>query len=562
MSDHSVHLDRVLELVGMICDDRASQDDFSELDSIMLADREAFNSYLGYCRMHSALRWDLRAHRATDAVLDQIRIRPTTVSSSGAEGVTRAKSPAVSPPAFFRTTLGYFSEGMPLAYLLAIIIFGVGLLIGSQIYVSGPEQVARDLSPATKDRATRNSQMPFVGRITGMVDCEWADESTAAANGAHVCLGRKYALSSGLMEITYDTGAKVTLQGPVSYEVESKNGGFICVGKLTGRVEVEQAKGFVVRTPAATVTDLGTEFGVQVLEDGQTELHVLQGSVEAAFGDAEGIGHQRIKVAAGEAVRLNRGRLAFDRLDARPSSFVRTIVRPATALPKLMVADAFVYPDGPLDGNNGGSAGVGSYWSGAWFRPGTVSDHRAVLPESQVVSRAFHPSRAGSPTQPIYFSARFTKTGPTAKYAANVELVANLSDGNDTFDEATIGLCNDHYRVFVGGGSLAESRYENFGDYTPGQQVLIVGKLEFNVDGAKDRLRAWVNPTGEETSQVTSPEMVADLGWTTPRCVHLRNWTGPTGTCFVTDLRIGYTWDAVAGPSSIPASKEDQSMQQ
>ena len=38
------------------------------------------------------------------------------------------------------------------------------------------------------------------------------------------------------MEITYDTGAKVILQGPVTYEVES-NGGYLSVGKLTGKLE-------------------------------------------------------------------------------------------------------------------------------------------------------------------------------------------------------------------------------------------------------------------------------------------------------------------------------------
>ena len=39
------------------------------------------------------------------------------------------------------------------------------------------------------------------------------------------------------MEITYDTGARVILQGPVTYEVESKDGGFLSLGKLTARLE-------------------------------------------------------------------------------------------------------------------------------------------------------------------------------------------------------------------------------------------------------------------------------------------------------------------------------------
>ena len=51
-----------------------------------------------------------------------------------------------------------------------------------------------------------------------------------------VALGDTFALASGLMEITYDTGAKVILQGPVTYEVEA-NGGYLAVGKLTGKLE-------------------------------------------------------------------------------------------------------------------------------------------------------------------------------------------------------------------------------------------------------------------------------------------------------------------------------------
>ena len=38
------------------------------------------------------------------------------------------------------------------------------------------------------------------------------------------------------MEITYDSGAKVILQGPATYEVNS-NGGFLSIGKLTGKLE-------------------------------------------------------------------------------------------------------------------------------------------------------------------------------------------------------------------------------------------------------------------------------------------------------------------------------------
>ena len=150
-------------------------------------------------------------------------------------------------------------------------------------------------------------------------DCSGADHRHGRLQGrksvdSRVSLGQKFELASGLMEITYDTGAKVILQGPVTYEVES-NGGYLAVGKLTGKLEKKVASGqwsvvskstisnqqstisnpqslipnpFVIRTPTATVTDLGTEFGVEVKEDGGSEVHVLAGEVES--GDASRIG--------------------------------------------------------------------------------------------------------------------------------------------------------------------------------------------------------------------------------------------------------------------------------
>ena len=152
-----------------------------------------------------------------------------------------------------------------------------------------------------------------------MVDCKWEKKGLgirdwgleisdlgfgiSANPQSLVSLGDKFALASGLMEITYDTGAKVIFQGPVTYEVES-NGGYLAVGKLTGKLEKKAASGhlclvspqplapspssnpqslipnpFVIRTPTATMTDLGTEFGVEVSKDRQCRLEVFRGKV-------------------------------------------------------------------------------------------------------------------------------------------------------------------------------------------------------------------------------------------------------------------------------------------
>ena len=244
---------------------------------------------------------------------------------------------------------------MPLAYLLATVITGLGLLIGSLIHVSHPEQIARNsVTPVVVEPKA------FVGRITGMVDCKWEKEGSGIrGQGVRignqkslVVLGDKFSLASGLMEITYDSGAKVILQGPVTYEVDS-NGGYLAVGKLTGKLEkrgvgwgtggekrvlsssfIIHPSSFVIRTPTATVTDLGTEFGVEVDGQDATKVYVFDGAVRSRI---------RTSKRARRFMPVTPFRLAGDRirrLDSgeAPKYFVRTM-RPRTG--PLLLADDF-----------------------------------------------------------------------------------------------------------------------------------------------------------------------------------------------------------------------------
>ena len=211
-----------------------------------------------------------------------------------------------------------------MAYLVAIVVVAIGLTIAAVTRVSQPDATA--LHSANGPERNPQSVIPnrspnktVVGRITGMVDCTWGQGTGDEGQGAEilkseirnlnsvVALGNRYVLRSGLLELTYDTGAKVILQGPVTYEVDSTDGGYLAVGKLTGKVENETAKGFAVRTPTATVTDLGTEFGVEVSSDGATDTQVFVGKVQIV---TEGIhrnsGKQPRVLQAGEYAHVGK----------------------------------------------------------------------------------------------------------------------------------------------------------------------------------------------------------------------------------------------------------------
>ena len=187
--------------------------------------------------------------------------------------------------------------------LFAILVVSLGTL-GAWLYQTDiPQPIARDERPRVSPIVLPSAdQLRFVGRVTGMLDVQWSDNQTATVNGANVSLGRKYALASGLMQITYDTGANVILQGPCIYEVDSRDSGFLSVGKLTAQLDnakpqaVSQKSSlstihyplFTIKTPTTVVTDLGTEFGVEVDKKGATASHVFRGSVEVRLIAANG----------------------------------------------------------------------------------------------------------------------------------------------------------------------------------------------------------------------------------------------------------------------------------
>jgi hypothetical protein len=219
--------------------------------------------------------------------------------------------------------------GLVFSYMISAVILGVAMLGAWSYKISHDYRNIVD-SPLPNGKITTPPAQEYVGRITGLIDCIWAEPDTETLFGASVPMGRRYALAAGRVEITYDSGAKVLLQGPCTYNVKSFNSGFLSIGKLTARVEseewrVESAKQqvrtyktqvpnhkssnlqipqFAVRTPTAVVTDLGTEFGVEVDENGATESHVKQGKVDVEIVNPQSGGKKHLCVTEGNAVRI------------------------------------------------------------------------------------------------------------------------------------------------------------------------------------------------------------------------------------------------------------------
>ena len=416
MSEHPATDDRLLRLAEAVCEKTASSEELAELDSLLLADEASCYRYLSYCRMHVGLKMDMLSHEAAKNACKRIDMELADTAAMASDiscGQISSGIPLNLLSTTFHSTVGFFSQEIPFSLLIATVVTGLGLWIGSIIFVTHHKQIADNNQPPRPTVAM--PQAEYIGRITGMVDVQWADATTAAVTDL-VTLGRKYAIASGMMEITYNTGAKVILQGPATYEAESRDSGFLSLGKVTARLEkkgaevrgqrsgkvvsgqwpVTSKEGAVVRgqgaeaanhkseiinhkslvpspqpaltlalsqmergpdtnpksqiaksqisnpqspipnpslstihnslftinTPTATVTDLGTEFTVEVRPDRSSEIYVIQGIVEASRDSRTGGKPIRERLTAGEGICF----LDLDQPPRRTASHTKTSV--------------------------------------------------------------------------------------------------------------------------------------------------------------------------------------------------------------------------------------------
>lgn len=91
------------------------------------------------------------------------------------------------------------------------------------------------------------------------------------------------AIESGLVEITYASGVRLTLEGPARFDVTDHESGHLSRGKLVASVP-KGAEGFRIDYADGSVIDLGTEFAMNVGLDGTADIGVFDGEIELHTG--------------------------------------------------------------------------------------------------------------------------------------------------------------------------------------------------------------------------------------------------------------------------------------
>ncbi len=412
MLNDSIH-DELIDLAFAVCDGTAVDAQVDRIEELIAGDPKSRLLYLQCLELHFEMQHRMGNEGSEvsgqEVAGDQWPVASVTNHKSK---IINQKSPALAPnpcPTIILDTSSPLPSPLaPLPYhvahpflfsnMISLLIVGIGLL-GAWVYqVDIPHPIAATQhNTKTTDPSPATPSESCIGQITSMVDCNWEKDckfklfssKTDNRNPKFpISLGDKFVLSSGLLEITYDTGAKVILEGPVTYEVESAAGGYLSVGKLTARLEKRgEGRGesmgkravvsgqwpvasetnpksqitksqisnpqslipnpFTIHTPTATITDLGTEFGVEVDRHGNVLCAVLQGEVQ--FSRLAGSDEKQpavMHLKQGQAARAGHTEAGIATAAFKPDTFVRVIRHRAVAgkQSQSLITTAFVKP--------------------------------------------------------------------------------------------------------------------------------------------------------------------------------------------------------------------------
>jgi len=187
-------------------------------------------------------------------------VRSMAMSASLCEYSSEMQSERPEPQNVIRVA-GWSRWAAPLAAAAAV-LFGIWIarFFHGQNPPSAPEE-----------------QPETVAHLSGSKDCQWAGAAPAA--GDELAGGRRLELLSGFAELTFDSGAQLTLTGPATLDLRSAWEAELQRGTLKANVPPE-AVGFRVTNAAVEVVDLGTEFSMTAEDGGAAEVFVLKGAVE------------------------------------------------------------------------------------------------------------------------------------------------------------------------------------------------------------------------------------------------------------------------------------------
>lgn len=233
---------------------------------LLLQQPEARQAYLDQLAINSLLYWSSGRVLQSDP-----KPTPDEVARIAFGGAALPpQGEEVSPPRMiWNSVTNFFGHATGYSFLTAAAVLIAGLTYLAMFQVSQPAPSMSDALPAASQA---------IATVVGEHECRWDEASSAIMAGESLRIGSRLSLASGLAAVQFPRGVQLLLQGPARLRVVSERSVELEHGRLTALVS-QRGRGFTVETRAASIVDLGTEFGVEVDAKNNLQVAVFAGAV-------------------------------------------------------------------------------------------------------------------------------------------------------------------------------------------------------------------------------------------------------------------------------------------
>ncbi len=273
------------ELIRRCLDGEANGDEYAQLEELLRTDPEFRTDYVRYINVDAALA---ALPKQADDELQR-------------GGKTEQRRGEMEQPPFPNRTVG-----MPRVRVLTgwVATVAVAILVGLFIHwrmeigqVRAPQLAGTDASETANVNDAGIVVLTRVTGLTGTATADWRAGQTIPPGSM--------AWDTGLIQLEFYGGATVVVEGPAEIELLDESRMICRTGRLRAHVP-EPARGFAVLAPSFELVDLGTEFGLNVHNDGAAEVHVFDGKVELYDVKSNRRLASRRELNAGEALTVDR----------------------------------------------------------------------------------------------------------------------------------------------------------------------------------------------------------------------------------------------------------------
>lgn len=277
-----------------VCSADAPASAVAALDAMLLASDEDCQAYLQYCELHAVLAFE----NASSQIMSETVRRLTSQPGPRRADVETADSQwSVQLAAPRRSRLrAFLVQPIVPSSLIAGLFIAIVLLSLALVNLPDSGEFA---APVARQEAV-------VAQIIGLQDVRWAEGATRWRPEMFLQPQAALHLRSGLIELRFNDGATVVVEGPAEFVVATAGGATLRRGQVFATVP-PAAVGFYVDTPTARFVDLSTEFGVAVDVDGSAHAQVALGAIEVQLLHVTGEASQPVRLTAGQAARVAPG---------------------------------------------------------------------------------------------------------------------------------------------------------------------------------------------------------------------------------------------------------------